>query len=623
MTRSRILLGVFLLAVAVAGVYGQVVGHGFVSVDDNDYILKNPGIRDGVTLRGVVWAFSTFHASNWHPITWLSHMLDVELFGFSPGGHHAVSLLIHLVNVLLLFWLLGKATGAWLRSFAVALIFAIHPMNVESVAWVSERKNLLSTLFWLLAAGAYGRYAVSRRLRDYLGTAGLFTLALMAKPMPVTFPVTLLLLDIWPLRRFHPDRRPWWPVLRPLVAEKLPLFALAAIASVVTLAAQSAGGAVRSLGESGLADRFGNALIAYALYLGKAVWPSQLVFFYPFDPSRISLVRMLLSALLLLAVTGAAALLARRAPWGGAGWGWYLVTLLPVIGIVHVGSQSMADRYAYVPLVGIFVIVVWGCAALVPERGRWRPFAAVAATAAVLALGTVAHRQAAHWRSNSALFSRLLEGHMAGKAPSEMESMALRGLKESIDNAAGSPSPRAALNLGLALLGLEQTDQAMIWLNEALRRDPALPEAHAKIGEILLSRGMAAEAAERFSRAIELMPGYGEAHARLGDTLVRLNRPAEAREHYAIAVDLLPDDAKTLNNLGALLANEGDTEAAVVLFRRAVAAQSEYAPAYFNLGRALWQSGLLDEARARLSEAVRLDPASFAEQAATITEGRP
>jgi hypothetical protein len=367
------------LAIATFALYARVRGFAFLHFDDNMYVTENPVVRQGLTGAGIAWAFTTLHFSNWHPLTWLSHMADVELFGLDAGAHHLVNVALHALNAAILFLVLSRMTGATGRSLLVAALFAAHPLHVESVAWVSERKDVLSTLLGLLALGAYARYAAlagaaarGRRspLCAYALVAVLFAASLLAKPMWVTFPFLLLLLDVWPLQRLAgssverdplPPPAPRHPFGR-LVVEKLPLLALSAVSSAVTVVAQERGGALRGF-DLDLGVRAANAAVAYVRYLGKALWPSSLLPQYAY-PTGLPAWQVLGSALLLLAITGLALVGARRAPWLAVGWLWFAGMLVPVIGLVQVGAQSIADRYTYVPLVGLFVAVAWGGTAL-------------------------------------------------------------------------------------------------------------------------------------------------------------------------------------------------------------------------------------------------------------------
>lgn len=348
--RLHVVLALGLAALTFAA-YFSVLSNGFVSYDDGKYVTENPHLRAGLSTDTVVWAFTTFRASNWHPLTWLSHAFDVQLYGMNPLGHHLTSLLLHIANVVLLYWLLFRMTTSPWKSAFVAALFAVHPLHVESVAWVAERKDVLSTFFWMLTMLAYVRYAESPSAGCYLPVIILFAIGLLAKPMLVTLPLVLLLLDYWPLRR--------GPILGRLT-EKIPLLVLAAGSCVVTFVAQRSGGSVADLGRFTLAERIGNALVSYVTYIGKAFWPSKLACFYPHPGSGLPAWQPILAAVGLIGFTGIVIKLSVRRPYLLTGWLWYLVALVPVIGFVQVGFQAMADRYTYIPLIGIFVMIAWG-----------------------------------------------------------------------------------------------------------------------------------------------------------------------------------------------------------------------------------------------------------------------
>jgi tetratricopeptide (TPR) repeat protein len=394
------------LVALVAAVYWRVGSFGFVDYDDGRYVFDNPLVRGGLTAEALARAFTTLHASNWHPLTWLSHLLDVTLFGLDPGWHHRVSVLWHGASAVLLFLVLRDATGATWRSALAAALFAVHPLNVESVAWIAERKNVLSTFFWIAATGAYVRYARRPSALRYLLVAGTFLLGLLSKPMVVTLPVVLLLLDVWPLRRVEPGALER-PVVVRLALEKVPLLLLAAASGAITVVAQGRGGTLSSMDALALPVRLAHAALAYTWYLGKAVWPAKLAVFYPhpaWAPGGLSAWKVAAAAIFLAAATAASIRLWRSRPAVTVGWLWYLVTLLPVIGLVQVGLQGTADRYAYLPLVGIFVAAAW----VLPVPAAW-PRLAAGSAGLVLALAAVAHAQTRHWRDGRALFSHAAE----------------------------------------------------------------------------------------------------------------------------------------------------------------------------------------------------------------------
>src|SRR5437879_11039444 len=388
-------LGILLgLAVMTFGIYAQVIGHQFITLDDPTYIQENPLVNRGVTLAGLTWAFTTFHATNWHPLTWISHMIDCQLFGTNAGRHLLVNALIHVANTLLVFWFLLRTTHARWPSALVAALFALHPLHVESVAWASERKDTLSTFFGLLSLIAYVRYVEAPSSIRYVWTAITLALGLLAKPMLVTWPFVMLLLDYWPLGRWQSAKsKAQVKKLRKLILEKIPLFILVAASAVITLIAQSSGGAVRTLAHEPLALRLSNTLVSYAKYLLLTFWPNDLAVYYPLAPRGIPGWQIVGAAFLLIGITAFCFLQRKIRPYLIVGWLWFLGTLVPVIGLVQVGGQTMADRYFYIPSIGLFVALVFGLADLVKS---WRVAPSLCggiSAAALLILATLTNVQ--------------------------------------------------------------------------------------------------------------------------------------------------------------------------------------------------------------------------------------
>ncbi len=498
----------------------------YLDLDDDLYATANRFVANGMTPEGVKTAFTTFTAFNWHPVTWLSLMLDTELLGTGPGGHHAVNLAFHAANAALLFLLLASLTGATVRACLVALLFAVHPLRVESVAWISERKDVLAGFFFLLTLAAYARFARAesgRRL--WYGVAlALYAAGLMAKPMLVTVPAVLLLVDFWPLGRFEAGAS-----LRRLVVEKLPFLALAAASSVVTVIAQEHGGSLASLEAHPLAARIAAATVAPARYLSKTFWPGELSLVYPM-PSRLPVTALLGAAALLAAVTAAAVLLRRRRPYLFTGWLWFLVTLVPVLGLVQAGRQSIADRYTYLPAIGVAIAVVWGAA----DAGEGRPgvrLAIAAAAVAVLALLAVRTRiQLAFWKDSETLFVHSLSsgGDDALVRNNYGMLLARRGRSEDARAqfaAAVARNPgyvAGRLNLGLALAGAGRAAEAEAQYREALRLAPESPRVHERLGTLLLQVGRNEEAAKHLSEAVRLDPESQLARANLAVAAGRL-----------------------------------------------------------------------------------------------------
>ncbi len=471
------------LVLAILALYWPLTRYGFVNFDDDEYVTANPHVVHGITVSAVKWAFTTGHASNWHPVTWLSHMLDCQLFGArNAGAMHLVNILFHAANSVLLFLLLRRATGSEWRSLGVAALFAFHPLHVESVAWIAERKDVLSTCFWLLAMGSYIRYTVTRRYFNYWMSFILFTIGLMAKPMLVTFPAVLLLLDFWPLKRLSKQ------TLTTLLIEKLPFLAVALASSVVTFLVQKQVAIVK-LEQLSLFLRVANAITSYIGYLGKTFWPTKLVFFYPHPLTHPSY-EVILSSLALAGITAGAWVLRHRSPYLFYGWLWYLGTLVPVIGLVQVGSQEMADRYSYVPLIGIFVGLIWGLSDACARLTLRRFGAASLASLGIVSCAIVTSHQVRYWKDSVTLFSHALAftsknlvaninigaAYMQQGQNAQALQHYLAALQIKPDNA------KAQYNLGLALASLGRTDEAVKHYRIALRIDPSYSKKPASTG---------------------------------------------------------------------------------------------------------------------------------------------
>jgi Flp pilus assembly protein TadD len=560
---------VALLLLGTLAVFAQTVRFDFITLDDGLYVHENPTVKAGLTGTGARWAFG-FHASNWHPLTWLSLMLDADLGGGDPAVFHGTNVLLHLVATVLLFTALLRATGGTWPSGFVALLFAVHPLHVESVAWVAERKDVLSAVFWFLTMLAYVSYARRPSLGRYVAVLVSFAAGLMSKPMVVTLPVVLLLFDFWPLGRATlpgsasptPGRRSWLPIL-----DKLPLLALSAASAVVTVAAQQRGGAVSSLDVYPPALRLQNAVVSCAVYIVKTIWPSELSYFYP-RPRSVSAGALALSVLLLAAMTLAALNAARRRPWMLMGWAWYLITLLPVVGLVQVGLQARADRYTYIPLVGLFIVAVWGVADVVArfarpqgnrpadQRGVARG-AMVAGLVLVAVLAVVAHVQAGYWRNSTTLYERALRiddenaaahshlGH-ALLVGGDLQG-AIRHARRAMELNPGHPEP--AVTLGNALFRGGQFAEAEEVYSAAVQRRPRMVELRCNFGMILAERGETDQAYAQLREALRLNPGSIEARNNMGVLLARLGRWDEAIEQFTAGLELSPFDEELRNNL--------------------------------------------------------------------------
>jgi Flp pilus assembly protein TadD len=573
-----------LLVVATLALYNPVNRHPFVNYDDDRYITENPHVHNGLTWRTITWAFTATEQGNWHPLTWLSHALHYPLLHQNPAGHHFTSLLIHAANAVLLFLFLMYATRRLGPSLFVAALFALHPINVESVAWVAERKNVLCTFFFFATLIAYCWYARQPDWRRYLVFAGLFLLGLMSKPMVITLPFVLLLLDYWPLGRVrggHADTSA--APLSKLVVEKLPLIALSAASAVITMQAQRAGGAMRSTAQFSLAVRLENAVMAYAMYLWKMIWPSHLSPIYPHPGDSLAGWQVGTSALVLLAVT-AVALKFRARRYLLTGWLWFLGALVPVIGLVQVGDQAMADRYAYIPLVGIFIMIAWGIADLADSNQIGLVVRVILAACVLLALSFATNRQLGYWSSNYDLWTH---------------AVAVTGRNFIAQD-----------NLGGALLWLGKTDEAYLHFQAAAEINPLDPMSRSNLGAYLQEHGHMAEAIEKYNRVITLTsdPGLLAAtYANLGAAYRKLGEDEKARTSYDQALQLNPNQYNAYLGLGELLEKQSRLDDAISNYSKAV----ELRPTdtgFLLLGRALERTGRRSEALAAYQAALKLSP---------------
>ena len=582
-----ILLG---LAVVTFGIYAQVIGHHFITLDDPTYIQENPMVNRGVTLAGLAWAFTTFHAANWHPLTWISHMIDCQLFGMNAGHQLMVNALIHVANTLLVFWFLLRTTEARWPSALVAALFAMHPLHVESVAWASERKDTISTFFGLLSLIAYVRYAEAPSSRRYMWTATTLAVGLLAKPMLVTWPFVMLLIDYWPLRRFHvargairlgvPRRREAATQLWPLLREKLPLVVLVTASAIMTLIAQSHGGAVRTLGHEAITLRLSNALVSYAKYLLLTFWPNDLAVYYPF--AGISAWQIIGSAFLLIGITMFCVSRRRIRPYLIVGWLWFLGTLVPVIGIVQVGGQIMADRYFYIPSIGLFIALVFGLADIAKSWRVAQLLSAGAAAAVLLILAMLTNVQIQRWHDSFTLFEHTL--------------------------AVTPPNLRIEHNLGVALGVSDRYDEAAAHFEKALQIDPNFYDGLVVMGVTRAHQGRLPEAIEYFRAAIRSQPDVPKARVQLAHALWQEKRDEAALEEMRRAAQLAPKDPDILADLGLALGLAGRIPEAIEQLHEALRLNPNSAEAHNNLGLALLASGKARESIPEFEAALRLKP---------------
>jgi protein O-mannosyl-transferase len=609
---SKSLIGLFLILTTLV-IFWPMGNSQFIYFDDNAYVYDNPQVKAGLTPKGVGWAFTTMHMSNWHPLTWLSHMLDCELYGSSPGGHHWTSVLWHIASTLLLFLVLERMTGALWRSGFVATLFALHPLHVESVAWVAERKDVLSTFFWMLTLWAYVRYTERPGHNRYLMVLCFFALGLLSKAMLVTLPCVMLLLDYWPLRRMQigtPDRRDpssfqksqnandqKWSLYR-LVMEKIPFFALAAGSSLVTFLAQKSWGAVASFEWLPLEARLGNALVSYVSYISKMIWPHPLALLYP-HPGMLPMWQVVGAGLLLLGISFGVIRVARQYPYLIVGWLWYLGTLVPVIGLVQVGLQAMADRYTYVPLTGLFIMLAWGIPDILAGWRNQKTALGILASLWFVLLMGVTHLQILKWHDSITLFTHTLNvtthnyliHNMLGNALARQGKM-----QEAIAhyNQALQIKPdyaKAHNNLGVTLAGQAKMQEAIAHYNEALRINPNNVEVHINLAVALAAQGKVPEAIGHYTEALRIKPDFAEAHNNLGFALAGQGKMQEAMAHYNEAIRIKPDDAKAHLNLGNALAGQGKMQEAMAHYTEAIRIKPDLAQAHFSLGVAYFMIG--------------------------------
>lgn len=609
MTRSRLtLLICILLALITLAAYWRVLGCGFVSYDDDIYVTANRWVMAGLTLPSVKWALTTGHGSNWHPLTWVSHMADCELYGMRPLGHHLTSLILHILSTVLLFLLLRRLTGRTWEGAFVAALFALHPLHVESVAWIAERKDVLSTFLWMLTMHAWVSYVRRPGWGMYLCALGLFALGLTAKPMLVSLPLTLLLLDYWPLSRLGRKGEPVWK----LVWEKAPFFALSGVSCIVTCIVQSSG-AVVSLEKIGLGVRISNALVSYVAYLGKMFWPARLAAIYPHPMDTLAAWQVIGSALLLAAITVLVLRAARAHPFLAVGWLWYVITLVPVIGLVQVGLQSMADRYTYVPLIGIFAALTWLLAGPISRLGRVVPV--LLPVAVICACGVGAWRQVGVWENSLTLFRHAVsvtERNSIAEANLGAALIEAGDYEEAIARSRAAirikPGARPYNNIGVALMRMDRPDEAAPYLEKAIGLDPGYAPAYHNIGYLLFSRRRYAEAVDYLRDAVSRDPQNAESRYYLAHSLAELGQADEAVEQYRLAVERDPRHYQARFNLGVLLSGRGDHEEAVEQFRAAVRIRPRDAKAHHNLGDALDALERTEEAMQAYREAIRIKP---------------
>jgi len=624
---------VFLVALTWL-VFGQTLWHEFINYDDPVYVYENPVVKSGLTVHGIGWAFTHSHGANWHPLTSISHMLDCQFYGLKAGGHHFSNVFLHAIAALLLFLLLAQMTGMLWRSAFVAAVFAIHPLHVESVAWVAERKDVLSGVFFMLTLMSYVHYARRPSFVRYALVSVLFACGLMAKPMLVTIPFVLLLLDYWPLGRFSQPAnaktqavvsRKDWPRIRQLLLEKIPFLVLSLASCIATLLAQEK--ALGSVEHFPLALRAGNALVSGMTYIRQMIWPAELTPFYPYPGGRILPWEIIFASAALVVVTAIVFVFRKTRPYLITGWFWYLGMLMPVIGLIQVGLQGHADRYTYLPQIGLYLLITWTISDLSVSWRHQRPILGVAAVLVIAGLSWQTWRQTSYWHDSESLWGHAL----AVNADSDIANNNFGNAvlqKGRIDEAIlhyqrvleirpghkATNRREAYYNLGNALLRKNEIDEAIANYHRALEGPSEYePETHNNLGNALLRKGRIDEAIPHFEKFVQLRPEQAEAYYDLGNALLQKGLVADAVAHYEKALKLNPIWAEAENNLGNALLRQGQIDQAILHFQKYLElcsdrAEKNRAEGHYNLGTALLRKGQFGEAITHFREAVKLQP---------------
>ncbi len=614
-----------LIAAATAGVYAQVRGFDFLYFDDDIYVFENIHVLKGLTASGVKWAFTSGEYANWHPLTWLSHMTDVQLFGLNASGHHLMSVALHILNSMVLFLLLRYITGAVWKSALVAALFALHPTHVESVAWIAERKDVLSGFFFLLTIAAYAWYCRKPDTVRYVAVAVFFALGLMSKPMLVTLPFVLLLLDIWPLNRLKivsPTRGRHASQSRSrntvLVIEKLPFFMLVAISSVVTFILQQKGGAVKRDDYFTFSARIANSIVSYGRYVEKTFLPRNLAALYPHPGDNLPLWQVLTVLVFIIAVTAGAVYSLRKRPWFAVGWFWFLGMLVPVIGIVQVGVQAFADRYLYLPGIGLYIVIIWGADTVRERLKIHRAVTSVAAVVVVAACAGLTWKQTGYWKNSLTQFTHTISvtkdnflfynnlGTYLAAIGKDAEARFY--LEEAL-----RVRPLYGIahgNLSVVLRRLGDADGAIVHASEAVRIDPDNADAHTNLATALAWVGDTERALMEYRRAFSLKPENDKTYTELATFLTRNGEHAEARAAFEKALSINPNSTNARNNYGNLMIMAGDIDGAIEQFGMVIDRLPEHAEAWSNLGIALARKGRGEESLVHFRESVALRPDS-------------
>jgi tetratricopeptide (TPR) repeat protein len=620
-----LVLIIMMLTLFILSAYWPVQKYEFVNYDDTIYVTANYSIQKNITFASISNTFSHFHTGHWHPLTMMSHMLDWQLFGDRAGGHHWMNVIIHIFNTILLFLLLNRLTGAVWRSAFVAALFAIHPLNVESVAWISERKNVLSTFFLILTMLFYVRYVESPGWRRYLPVLICFALGLMSKPMLVTLPFILLLLDYWPLNRLHIDFQSNHQLkIRELICknsnktfnlilEKIPLFVLSVISIYLTLYASEYVSDIANFESLSLPERISNAVVSYASYIKKLFWPTDLAVFYPIID--IPVWQFFAALLFLICVTFLVCRYFRKYPYLFVGWFWYLGTLIPVIGLVQVGSQAMADRYTYVPLIGIFIVLAWGLASIASTK-YLKNIVVIVSGLSLIILFIITNFQIQHWRDTTSLFEQALnvtENNYIAHFGLANELLKKNKPDEAIKHYHISlmldpKNDNALVGFAWALHMKGEDNKAIPMLNLSLKLHPKSIETHNRLGFILFQEGRVDEAIIEYQKAIDLNNEEPLPHINLGNAFIKMGKTEEAINEYRKVLRINPKHAGAHNNIAMLLMSQGKNMEAIKHFREAIRLEPKYANAHFYLAKILKQEGLDAEANYHYQEALNINP---------------
>jgi protein O-mannosyl-transferase len=618
---TDLLVCIGLVAVTWA-VFGQTLAHDFVNFDDHVYVYKNPLVIRGLSTEGIFDAFTHTHARNWHPLTTVSHMLDCQLYGLNAGGHHLTNVILHTISVLLLFLVLKQITGALWQSAFVAGLFAIHPLHVESVAWIAERKDLLSAVFFMLTLAAYARYARAPSAPRYLLVALLFAFGLMSKPMLVTLPFVLLLLDYWPFGRLGAQKSEVGSRLRRFITEKIPLFALSAFSCIATLFAQKQGPS--AIDQLPFLWRLNNTFLSYVTYIWQMLWPARLAVFYPHPNDRLQLVEVTAAIAFLVGISLLVIYLRRTKPYLVTGWFWYLGMLVPVIGLTQVGEQAHADRYTYLPQIGLYIMIAWtvGDMLLEPTPRAGRALVGVVAAIAIVSLGVRAIGQASYWKNSEMLWSHTLavtgENDVAhnnlgflflrsgelDKAISQFQAaLNIRSRNTETHYSLGAALIQS--NLGNALARKQLWDESIDHLQEAVRLRPDYADAYFNLGSVLFQQGRIDQAIAQWQKALAIRPRDAEAHRNVASALRKQGNVKGAIAEYEQALNIVPEDSVALNNLAWILATSSD------------ASMRDGARAVTLALKAVQVSGGRDPNFVRTLAAARAEAGQFAEAVAT------